>query len=155
VQYARTFRKTKQSSLTIEQLHNKLTELKVPADAYYLHGLYGSTDDNDKLALTIRMGKHTVEYDVYFKERGQQDSIAVFYTEDEACNYLLKKIVDNFTFEKIQKIDGLSGMTVNERLYVSGLMNEFDIAKQKDKTRAKEILRWLRVDEKSIQQILQ
>jgi hypothetical protein len=45
-------------------------------------------------------------------------------------------------------------MTVNERLWESGLMDEFDRAKKKDKTRAKEILRWLRVDEPSIQKIV-
>lgn len=140
--------------MTIEQLHNKLIELKVPTETYYLHGLYGSADDNDKLALTIKISKRTAEYEVYFKERGQRDSIATFYTEDEACNYLLKKVVDNYSFERVQQIEGLSGMTVNERLYASGLMDKFDIAKKKDKTRAKEILRWLRVDEKSIQKII-
>lgn len=57
--------------------------------------------------------------------------------------------------KEIAKIDGLDGMTVNERLYVSGLMNEFDTAiLTNNKARAKEILTWLRVDEKSIQQIL-
>ena len=80
--------------MTIEQLHIKLADLKVPADNYYLHGLYGSTDDNDKLALTIKMGKQTAEYEVYFKERGQKNSSTVFYSEDEACNYILKKFVD-------------------------------------------------------------
>jgi hypothetical protein len=37
-------------------------------------------------------------------------------------------------------------MTVSERLWESGLMDEFDRPK-KNKTRAKEILRWLRVEE--------
>ena len=45
-------------------------------------------------------------------------------------------------------------MTVNERLYVSGLMDEFDKVKIADKKRAKEILRWLRVDEPSIENIV-
>jgi hypothetical protein len=47
--------------MTIEELHNKLTELKIPADQYYLQGLYGSTDDNDKVALTMKRGKYTIE----------------------------------------------------------------------------------------------
>ena len=55
---------------------------------------------------------------------------------------------------KIDEIKGLGGMTVNERLYVSGLMDEFDTVLLSDKTRAKEILTWLKVDEKSIEQIL-
>jgi len=45
-------------------------------------------------------------------------------------------------------------MTVNERLWESGLMDEFDRAKEIDKARAKEILRWLRVDEHSIHMIV-
>jgi len=80
--------------MTIEQLHNKLADLKVPADNYYLHGLYGSTDDNDKIALTIKIGKRTLEYEVYFKERGQKNSSTIFYSEDEACDYILKRLTD-------------------------------------------------------------
>jgi hypothetical protein len=45
-------------------------------------------------------------------------------------------------------------MTVNEKLYASGLMEEFDEVKATDKRRAKEILRWLRVDEPSIEKIV-
>ncbi|WP_293302389.1 hypothetical protein [Pedobacter sp. UBA4863] len=77
--------------MTIEELHNKLTELKIPADQYYLHGLYGSTDDNDKVALTIKRGKYTIEYEVYYRERGEKNSIQNFTDENEACNYILKK----------------------------------------------------------------
>jgi hypothetical protein len=78
--------------MTIEQLHNKLAELKVPADRYYLHGLYGSTDDNDKLALAIKKGKWTLEYEVYYKERGQKNSSTIFTSEDEVCDYILKRL---------------------------------------------------------------
>lgn len=42
------------------------------------------------------------------------------------------------------------GMTVNERLFVSGLINEFDNSKINDKTKAKQILSALQVDEPSI-----
>jgi len=45
-------------------------------------------------------------------------------------------------------------MTVNERLYATGLMNEFNKTKKKNKTRAAKILRILRVDESSIKKIL-
>ena len=48
-----------------------------------------------------------------------------------------------------------AGMTVNERLFMSGLLKDFDSAKEKkDKNRLIEILRSLEVDEASIQQIL-
>jgi hypothetical protein len=48
----------------------------------------------------------------------------------------------------------LPAMTVNERLYASGLMDEFDEAKANDKRRAKEILRLLSVDETAIEKIV-
>lgn len=48
-----------------------------------------------------------------------------------------------------------AGMTVNERLAVSGLMNEFDKAKQrKDKEKLIEILTIVNVDKNSIKSIL-
>ena len=53
-----------------------------------------------------------------------------------------------------QKVVGLRGMTVNERLFASGLINAFDTAKKKDKQKAILILRCLKVDEISIKQIL-
>jgi hypothetical protein len=56
--------------------------------------------------------------------------------------------------KRIDKIDGLGGMTVNERLYHSGLRKELDDAIINDKARAKEILLWLRVDDKSIEMIV-
>ena len=46
--------------MTLAELHNKLKELEIPENTYYLNGIYGSSDDNDKIALTIRKGKITV-----------------------------------------------------------------------------------------------
>src|ERR1035437_3352174 len=140
--------------MTIEQLHNTLTELKISTENYYLHGLYGSSDDNDKFALTIKRGKYTIEYEVYYKERGEINSTWTFTSEDEACDYIFKRIRESIAFSEINKIEGLGGMTVNERLHVSGLMDEFDKSKSNDKTRAKQILRLLRVHEPSIEQII-
>tara|TARA_R110002073_G_scaffold8207_5_gene45825 strand:+ start:37776 stop:37952 length:177 start_codon:yes stop_codon:yes gene_type:complete len=48
----------------------------------------------------------------------------------------------------------LQTMTVNERLFATGLINEFDKVKKKDRVRAKEILQQVYVDSKSIDQIL-
>ena len=89
--------------MTIEELYNKLVELQIPEDRYYLHGLYGSSDDNDKIALTIRKGKHTIEYETYFKERGEKHSIRIFTNEDEVSNWLFKKLVDEHEFWKSQR----------------------------------------------------
>jgi hypothetical protein len=140
--------------MTLNELHNKLKEKGISEDQYFLHGLFGSKDDNDKIGLTIRKGQYGIEYETYYKERGEKQSSRIFRTENEACEYIYKKLIDEQSFFRIQNIVGLSGMTVNERLWESGLMDEFDRAKKKDKMRAKEILRWLRVDEPSIEKIL-
>ena len=62
------------------------------------------------------------------------------------------------TIEEIEnsvlKIEGLGGMTVNERLYVCGLMDEFDNSLKNDKNKARLILELLKVDLLSIEKIL-
>lgn len=57
-------------------------------------------------------------------------------------------------YKKVKKVDGLGGMTVNERLYLTGLMDTFDKAKNKDKELARMILEAIRVDKQSIDKIL-
>jgi len=140
--------------MTIEELNSELKKLGVSDDRYYLHGLFGSTGDNDKIAMTIKMGKYTAEYEVYYRERGEKHSSRTFTNENDACEYVLGKIHEELTIEKVQGVVGLCGMTVNERLYATGLMDEFDRTKKKNKTRAAQILRILRVDEPSIMKIL-
>jgi len=54
----------------------------------------------------------------------------------------------------INKVNGIGGMTVNERLYVTGLMKEFDKSLKSDKEKAKRILELLRVDKPSIDKIV-
>ena len=54
----------------------------------------------------------------------------------------------------ISKVDGLVGMTVNERLFVCGIMDEFDQAMVNDKAKAKRILELLSVDRHSIEKIV-
>ncbi len=46
--------------MTVAELHGKLKELGISENTYYLLGIYGSSDDNDKIALTIKKGKLTV-----------------------------------------------------------------------------------------------
>lgn len=62
------------------------------------------------------------------------------------------------TYQEIEKAvlntEGIGGMTVNERLYVSGLWNEFDEALKNDKNKAKFILELFKIDKASIIEIL-
>lgn len=85
--------------MTLKELHIKLKELGVPKDRYYLHGLSCSTNDDDKLALAIKKGGYTVEYETYYKARGEKHSIRIFATEDEACQYLYKRLKENKEIE--------------------------------------------------------
>ncbi len=62
-----------------------------------------------------------------------------------------KRWVDTFSFDKHQSLSGLTG---NERLFVTGLINEFDTAKKSDKIKARQILKALDFDDKSIQRIV-
>lgn len=79
--------------MELEDLHFKLKELGIPETDYYLHGLYGSTDDNDKIALTIVGGKHGLAYKVYFKEKGSVHSLERFFDKNEACLYIYQEFV--------------------------------------------------------------
>ncbi|GAA4273635.1 hypothetical protein U6A24_18300 [Aquimarina gracilis] len=54
----------------------------------------------------------------------------------------------------LSNIVGLQGMTVNERLFASGLMETFEEMKNKNKEFARFILMALKVDGKSIEKIL-
>ena len=62
------------------------------------------------------------------------------------------------TYQEIEKAvlntEGIGGMTVNERLYVSGLWNEFDEALKNNKNKAKFILELFKIDKASIIEIL-
>ncbi len=55
---------------------------------------------------------------------------------------------------KANSVEGLDGMTTNERLWSSGLMEYFDFAKIHDREKAKVILQAIKVDEISIDRIL-
>ena len=55
----------------------------------------------------------------------------------------------------VRQVEGIGGMTDNERLYVSGLWDEFEKAKINGKAKAEYILEVLQVDKHSIEKILQ
>lgn len=56
--------------------------------------------------------------------------------------------------QAVKQVKGIQGMTVNERLFASGLMSEFDQAKKNDKGKAIRVLELLQVDKFSIDKII-
>ncbi|AFM04736.1 hypothetical protein Fleli_2364 [Bernardetia litoralis DSM 6794] len=54
----------------------------------------------------------------------------------------------------VNQVDEIEGMTVNERLFITDLMDLFEKAKKTDKKLAKRILLALKVDNTSIDKIL-
>ncbi|MGL2966112.1 hypothetical protein [Flavobacterium sp. XGLA_31] len=71
----------------------------------------------------------------------------------------IKKRLELFDLEEkvkigVAKVDGIGGMTVNERLYASDLSELFDEVKENNKEHAEFILKALKVDEESIMKIL-
>ena len=140
--------------MTIIDLAERLKDIGIPEMDYYLHGIYGSRDDNEKHSLTIKKGKYSSEYEVYFKEKGEKCSIETFLNEDKACRVLYERLIFDWLYSKMNEVDGIQGMTVNERLFASGLMDIFDQYKYSDKIIARVILQMLRVDNNSIEMIV-
>ena len=62
----------------------------------------------------------------------------------------LSSMTDEEILKAVMQVDGLGRMTVNERLFASGLMTEFDNAKRYEKDKARKILEFLKVDKSSI-----
>ena len=63
-------------------------------------------------------------------------------------------MTDEKMIKLVNKVNGLGGMTVNERLFACGLINEFDKAIKTDKEKAKRILELIQVDKNSIDNII-
>lgn len=140
--------------MNIEQLYNRLKDKNIPEQKYYLNGLYGSPDDSNKLALSVYRKGDITYYEIYLKERGFRSTLNMFVSESEACKVVLEKLIYERDLFNILKIEGLEGMTVNERLFATELIEEFDLARLHDKRRAREILSLLRVDNASIEKIV-
>ena len=79
-----------------------------------------------------------------------EDYVVIKRIENQLEWFNLQKKV----YEGISNIEGLSSMTVNERLFRTGLLEQFDIFKKSNKKYAKYILESLNVDSDSIKEII-
>lgn len=152
-----------QIKLNIFKLNNNIKNLQQlnQTDGIQFH-LPPNSISNMRLHVDDFKGIPLFNYDFMFKNH----KLKFFFTKngfDKSVKKLSTRIENDLTdfnkyvkrWNKIHKpiittvegkIEGLNNMTVNERLYASGLMNEFDKAMRKDKQRAIQILKWLQVD---------
>lgn len=137
--------------MTLKELFEKLEEAGVPRDRYYLNGLYGSLSDDSKPAMRMFDGN---KYEVYTNERGDKIVKRIFYSENDVCDYMYQLIKDEWDFERILMLKDLDEMNVQERLEISGMSKEFEVARIENKNRAKKILKWLKVNEEDIKSLL-
>lgn len=63
--------------------------------------------------------------------------------------------VEEIKQKALEVQDIIRGTTVNERLWISGLMEEFEMAMESDQEHAKLILSFLQVGEENIEEILE
>ena len=79
--------------MNIQELCKKLKELNISDNLYYIHGLCGSPNDDEKLSMIIKKDMEGMRYEIYFKERGVKSIIRVFNSEEEACYFFLREVL--------------------------------------------------------------
>ena len=94
-----------------------------------------------------------------FKENEECQLRDIYNDDDSEVIKRIEKQLEWFDLQKkveigLAKVDGIGGMTVNERLFATNLYNEFYKFKDSNKEYAQFILKSLKVDEKSIIKIL-
>jgi hypothetical protein len=129
-------------------------------EGIYLFGFSTMTDsycDWDTFFESVKDAKETamIDYNVDFKDwiqivdpnvdcqndwigkvkRVSKDNLTFFFSKEQNSYIDLDLRNDNFT-----------GMTVNERLYHSGLLYEYDNSKEKDKIKTQKIMKYLNVE---------
>lgn len=85
--------------MDIHQLNNQLQNFGISEDKYYLNGIYGSTNDSDKVAMIIKSKEGFVIYEIYYKEKGEKHSIRTYSDEDDACKFFYNKLKTNKELE--------------------------------------------------------
>ena len=139
--------------MNFKRAYKELYKLGIPENKYYLNGLYGSTSDEERLSLIESRGKYTVEYEVYYRERGEKGSARTFTNEDQAIDYFITELFSEFLSARISSKD-ISGTTGNERLFLTGMSDLFDKLKKTNKSRAAQLLKALGFDKKSIEELV-
>ena len=95
-----------------------------------------------------------------FKQNEEFQLRDIYNDDDSEIILRIENQLEWFDLQKkveigLAKVDGIGGMTVNERLYASDLENLFYKLKDTNKEHAKFILKSLKVDDESIVKILE
>lgn len=86
--------------MKLNELDLKLQEAGIKMERYYLHGLFGNSDDNDKLSMRVYRGDYSLVFEIYYKENGEKHLFGNFNTEDDACEFFLKKMLKTKEIEE-------------------------------------------------------
>lgn len=83
----------------------------------------------------------------------------IYNDSDSEINKRIERQLEWFDLQKrvndgLEKVDGIQGMTVNERLFATDLLDHFDKYKKSNKEYAEYILKAIKVDSESIGKIL-
>jgi hypothetical protein len=80
--------------MNITELYKALLATGISEEKFYLHGLFGSNSDIDRLALSISKKANIPCYEIYFKERGEKNLIRIFQNENDACEYFYNRMIE-------------------------------------------------------------
>lgn len=85
--------------MNFEELYKKLQELGIKDEKFYIMGIYGSDNDNEKLSIIQKKTTDGVIYEIYFKEKNEKNIIRVFNNKEEAFNFF----IDSLLFDKMME----------------------------------------------------
>ncbi|RVU01421.1 hypothetical protein EOD41_05515 [Mucilaginibacter limnophilus] len=130
--------------MTIEDLHDKLNELNIKPEQYYLNGIYGAATDDYKIALRIKELFFLKLYYVYYKERGVIASEKIMLDKHEAYSYFLSQFISRKIYERKIDVSVLKDITTDEALTLTDLRDIYEKSMKGDKILADVIVKYFK-----------
>lgn len=76
-------------------LYNELKFHGIDDEKFYIMGLYGSKDDNEKISLLIKKDNNRIIYEIYYKEKEEKNILKTFDTKKDAFRYFKDILLSN------------------------------------------------------------